>query len=86
MMVPELRVRLPAAPRGGGRRCTAAHHAYSTGEAVRLDASTRAKGSVRVRAESGTIWTVAGRDKRDVKGQSRNKPLFEAWAASVARV
>ena len=27
---------------------------------------------------------VMGKDK-DVKGQSRNKPLFEAWAASVLK-
>lgn len=69
-MVPEVRVTLTAAPHGGGRRCTAAHHAYSTGEAVRLDAATKAKSRVRVSARRGTILIVASRDKKDVKGQA----------------
>lgn len=70
VMVPQLRVRLTAALHGGGRRQTAAHHAYSSREAGRLHAPTKAKTGVRVSAKRGTISIVAGRDKRDVKGQA----------------
>lgn len=70
VMEPQLRVRLTAALHGGGRRQTAAHHASSSGEAGRLHAPTKARTGVRVAAKRGTILIVAGRDKRDVKGQA----------------
>lgn len=59
VMVPELRVRLTAAPHGGGRRRgTAARRASSAGDAP--DASPKTETQARVSAERGTSFDCCG--------------------------
>lgn len=69
-------------------RCTATHHPYSRVWESRLcwfypDASAITKTHLVRNCRRGSArhyFNVVSKDKKDVKGQSRNKPLFEAWA------